>query len=274
MEGDRLYGLPLERFVPERAALAKSLRAERRREEAGEVAKLRKPSVAAWAVNQLVRTQGRAIAELFDAGDGLVQAHAAIVSGAGDARSLREAAARERTAVEALVGAARGLLTDDGHELSPSIIDRVADTLHAAALDEDARVQVREGRLERELRHVGLGAAGFAGGTAPPLPPAPPRSPKRQQRRSRDVAAARKAARAEEADARRAAEKAERAARDAARVRERAAELVRSREAALGEAQAALAEAESRLADAQARAREAAEVHARAGDELRRVAGA
>ncbi len=70
--GDELYGLPLERFVPERAALVKALRAEGRREDAAQVAKLRKPSVAAWAVNQLVRTQGRAAAELFAAGDALL----------------------------------------------------------------------------------------------------------------------------------------------------------------------------------------------------------
>ena len=52
-----LYGLPLDRFVAERAALAKSLRSEGQREQADQVAKRRKPSVAAWAVNQLVRTQ-------------------------------------------------------------------------------------------------------------------------------------------------------------------------------------------------------------------------
>src|ERR671929_141560 len=69
MQPDDLYGLPLDRFIAERGALAKALRGEDRRDEAAEVAKLRKPSAAAWAVNQLVRTQGRAVGELFDAGD-------------------------------------------------------------------------------------------------------------------------------------------------------------------------------------------------------------
>jgi hypothetical protein len=49
------------------------------------VAKLRKPSVAAWAVNQLVRTQGRAIGELFDAGDALQRAQSDLLAGRGDA---------------------------------------------------------------------------------------------------------------------------------------------------------------------------------------------
>src|SRR3954451_21313497 len=57
---DELYGLALDEFVPRRDALAKRLRADGRREEAAEVAALRKPSVAAWAANQAIRSQPRA----------------------------------------------------------------------------------------------------------------------------------------------------------------------------------------------------------------------
>ena len=78
-----LYGLPLDRFVPERDALAKALRKAGRREEAAEVAALRKPSVAAWAVNQVIRTQGRAVAALFGAGDALQEAHSQLLDGRG-----------------------------------------------------------------------------------------------------------------------------------------------------------------------------------------------
>ena len=166
MEPDDLYGLALDRFIPERGALAKALRADKRRDEAAEVAALRKPSVAAWAVNQLVRTQGDGLRELFDAGDGLREAQADLLAGRGDGRTLRAANERERDAVDTLVEAARGLLSSDGHELSPAVVERVADTLHAAALDAGAREQVRDGRLERELRHAGLGL-GESPGPAP-----------------------------------------------------------------------------------------------------------
>jgi hypothetical protein len=274
MEGDQLYGLPLDRFVPERGALARTLRAEGRREEAAEVAKLRKPSVAAWAVNQLVRTQGKAVADLFAAGDALLEAHEAVVSGAGDARALRDAATQERGAAAALVDTARGLLTSDGHELSPAILDRVADTLHAAALDESARAQVREGRLEHELRHIGLGSATFAG--ALPSPSRARRAKAAAQLPAEpapDVAALRKAARTAEAQARRDAERAQRAVRDAARTREVAGEQVRACEEALAQAREALAEAEGRLAEAEAEADAAAEAHRRASAELERVDG-
>lgn len=52
---DELYALPLDRFVPERAVLVKQLRADGRREDAARVASLTKPSIVAWAVNQVVR---------------------------------------------------------------------------------------------------------------------------------------------------------------------------------------------------------------------------
>ena len=292
MQADDLYGLPLDRFIPERGALAKALRAEKRRDEAAAVAALRKPSVAAWAVNQLVRTQPSAVQELYSAGDELRDAQARLLSGSGDGRALRAANERERAAVDALVQAARGLLSSDGHELSPAVVERVADTLHAAALDEAAREQVREGRLERELRHVGLGlgesadpfavappapkqraakrAAGKAKAKAPAPAPAPAAKPSAEERRAareqakrereererreRERTEARKAARVAEAAAKRRVERAGHALKAAEERRERAAQ--------------ALEQADEALAAARAEADEAVAAHEQARAEL------
>ncbi len=176
MDADDLYGLALDEFVAQRAALAKALRADKRRDEAAAVAALRRPSIAAWAVNQLVRTQRDAVRALFEAGDGLRGAQQDLLAGRGDGHALRTAGAREREAVDRLVEAARGLLTSGGHELSAAVVERVDDTLHAAALDEEARGQVRDGRLERELRHVGLGLGLGEAIAATPAPRAPKRA--------------------------------------------------------------------------------------------------
>jgi hypothetical protein len=249
-----LYGLPLERFVPERGALAKSLRGQGRREEASRVAGLRKPSIAAWAVNQLARTQHREIEALFDAGDALQRVQADLLAGRGEAAALREAGAAERDAVDTLLERARGLLTSAGHELTPATLEKVAETLHAAALEEEARAQVREACLERELRHVGLGA--FAGDTA--AAPALRRKPAERERAQparkvqsyrergqpdrklsqRERAQRVKAARKAEEDARRAAERAHRALDLAIKRRDQAAAALRAAEAAVSEAQA------------------------------------
>jgi hypothetical protein len=270
VDADDLYGLPLDSFIPRRGELAKELKAAGDRDAAAEVAALRKPSVAAWAVNQLVRTQPKAIAGLFKAGDTLRKAQDKVLAGRGDADDLRAGVEREREAVATLLEQARGLLNSDGHELSAAVLDRVSDTLHAAALDDGARAEVRDGTLIRELRHAGLGMAGdFQGApsarkvppreapprTAPPrtAPPrkAPAREPRgpdpRGQATARDEA--RKAARVAEADARRRVDLAERALRAAEERRDRA--------------QGALDQAKADVKAAQAESKAAAAAHAR-----------
>ena len=163
---DDLYGLALDRFVPSRAALVKQLRAEKRREQASEVAALRKPSVAAWAVNQLVRTQPKALQALFASGDDLARAQEQAAAGKGGGDAMRAATHRQRDALRELVEAAEGLLDSDGQAVSAATMDRVGETLRAAANDEDARRQVAGGCLTRELRFVGVGIGGLTPSSA------------------------------------------------------------------------------------------------------------
>ncbi len=277
MDVDDLYGLPLDQFIPKRTAMARELRKVGERERAGEVAALRKPSVAAWAVNQLVRTQRQPVADLLEAGDALRAAQDDVLAGRGDAQSLRAAVEHERAAVDALTDAARGLLSSEGNELSETIIERVSDTLHAAALDDEARSQVSEGRLERELRHIGLGGFG-ALGAAPPAPRAEKRAPKRsaaketgtdekkkareRERTAREEAKAREEARREaratEREAKRREERAERAANLARERRDKAAEALREAEAGLEAAEAQLQDAVAAVSAAEAVSRNAA----------------
>ncbi|HEX2106001.1 MAG TPA: hypothetical protein VHF51_20285, partial [Solirubrobacteraceae bacterium] len=174
-EADELYGLPLDAFVPERDALAKRLRADGRRDEANEVKALRKPSVAAWAVNQAVRSQPSAARTLWQAGDALIGAQEDLLAGRGDARALRAAADAEREALDELAGAAAGLLTSEGRDLGEGTLERVRETLHAAAIEPDAREDVAAGRVVRERAHAGLGGLGF-GADAIQAPPAPRRT--------------------------------------------------------------------------------------------------
>jgi hypothetical protein len=251
MDPHDLYGLPLERFTEERNAEATRLRQDGRRDQAAEVAKLRKPSLAAWAVNQLVRTQQRDVDGLFKAGDALAAAQAGVLAGRGDAGSLRAAAEAERAALEALTDKARGLLSAEGHELTPAKLEQVTETLHAAAIDERVREQVRDGCLVRELRHVGLGAL------APDASPAPPRAAARRKAPDDGRAAERSAARQAEAAARREHERAGRAVAAAQERRDRAAD--------------ALGEAERSLSTARERAEQAAAELERARDALDRL---
>jgi len=235
MQPRDLYGLPLEKFTEQRNSLAQELRRQGERGQAATVSKLRKPSVAAWAVNQLVRTQQREIDALFSAGDALRQAQSDVLARRGDAASLRRRMEAERNAVQELIERARGLLNSEGHELTPARLEQVSDTLHAAALDPDARQAVKDGCLERELRHVGLG--GLDAASAAPRPG-------RQTRRRSDDGKQRAAARQAEAAARRRLEVAGRQLRDAAQRRDRVASELSDAERAVTAGQELLATAE------------------------------
>ncbi|MFZ0042737.1 MAG: hypothetical protein WAK93_15615 [Solirubrobacteraceae bacterium] len=257
---DDLYGLPLDRFIPERTALVKALRSEKRREEASQVAALRKPSVAAWAVNQLVRTQKQGIQALFAAGDDLADAQARAAAGKGGGDAMREAAHRQREASRELLEAAEGLLSSEGQTLSQTTLDRVAETLRAAAVDEEARRQVKGACLTQELHFVGLGVA--VDGLAPSPVTGPPAAVKEKPRsRGSDQGDTEKRAAEVEREAVRQREQALKAARrteaEARRAATRAAKELAAAQARREEAAASLEEADALLSAASQRAQEA-----------------
>jgi hypothetical protein len=278
---DRLYGLPREEFVAERDALAKQLRAAGSRDEAAAVKALPKPTVGAWAANQAVRSQKRAARELWKAGDALSAAQDAVLAGKGSGAKLREASERERAAVETLVDAARGLLGASGGDLSDATIERVRETLHAGAIDSDAREEVAAGRAVRERSPQGLfGADPFAVPAprraakteAEPQAKPTPKAKAKPKRTSGGAAAERRREREEGAERKRDEAEARRREREAAAVRGRARKAAADRagkaQRALEQAQERTAKAAERLEEAQAREREAAEALDAARSEL------
>lgn len=79
-ETQKLYGLPLSQFTPARNARAKALKQENP-ELAAAVAGLPKPSLAAAALNELVREDPSEIRALVQSGKRLRQAQEAAVTG-------------------------------------------------------------------------------------------------------------------------------------------------------------------------------------------------
>jgi hypothetical protein len=276
---DRLYGLPREDFVGERDALAKELRADGRRDEAAAVKALSKPTVAAWAANQAVRSQKKSARDLWKAGDQLSAAHDAVLAGKGSGGKLREATERERAAVERLVEAARGLLSASGGDLSEATIERVRETLHAGAIDPDARAEVAGGRSARERTPQGL----FGGGADVFAVEAPTRTAKAQPKAKAKAKAAPKAKgddaaalqreREEAAERKREEAAARKREREEAAARERelkaAADRVTKARRALAQAEERSAKAAERLEQERAKEREADEALAAARAELR-----
>src|SRR4051794_34854260 len=149
---EELYGAPLEEFIARRDARAKELRKGGDRAAADAVKKLRKPSVSAAAVNRLARDASDDVSALVGAGEALRQAQL----GGGDRDAIRSAAADEREAVDRLVREA------GAYGLSAAALDEVRSTLHAAALDESVREDVRRGVLVEPRQAMGFGGFGAA----------------------------------------------------------------------------------------------------------------
>ena len=213
---DDLYGAPLADFVGRRDELARALRKDGKREEAEAVKALRKPTVAAWAVNMLARRERDRVAALLEAGERLRAAHADLLAG-GSSAAVQEASRAERETVEELVGAAAGFLDEAGRSAGPSTLDRVRDTLHAAAPDERVRELVREGRVVEDEEASGFAFAGLAPPTGARSRPKA-REGKPSGDRDRERAEQRRRAAAERAaEARRELEDAERRAEEARR---------------------------------------------------------
>jgi len=143
-----LYGLPLDEFTIARNAAAKELRGLGLQAEADAVKALAKPTVAAWAVNQLTRRRHADLDEFLEAA---VAARDAQLAGGTEAR---EAVKRQRNALEALVRAARD---EFGGQASETVTTRIRQTLEAAVVDDAAAGEVRRGRLAKELEPAGFG---------------------------------------------------------------------------------------------------------------------
>lgn len=248
-----LYGLDPKDFVAARNELARRLRAEKKRPLATEVAKLRRPSPAAWAVNQLARDHRSGLEELVRLGEELRAAQDQALAGASV--DLRAASRARRDALSRLAAQAEALLEDRGGGAAAHA-GEVAATLEAASLDEDAAAQVLAGRLTDELRPP----SGFGVFDAPDVErrprlvpsPAPAAESPADAEPEPDGRAERARQEAEEAvaDARRRWEAQSARARDAV-------EAVTRRRQVLERAEAEVARLEEQLAEARRRLRPA-----------------
>src|SRR2546423_8276845 len=156
-----LFALPLDEFTAARNELARRLKQEGDAETAERVRSLSKPSVPAWAVNQLARRDAEGVRSLLNVGARLRSAQERSLQGERVADELRAAQTEEREVVRRLTHRAGELLREAGRAATGPTLDRVSSTLRAAALGEPGRALLREGRLTDEVELSGFDA--FAG---------------------------------------------------------------------------------------------------------------
>ncbi|MER6433470.1 hypothetical protein ABT272_37980 [Streptomyces sp900105245] len=153
---DELYALRPEEFVAARDRRALDARRSGERGLAAEIGALRRPSLAAWVSNLLVRREPDEVPPLLALGEELRRAHSEL-----DGPRLRRLARRQNEVIGALARQARRLAGQSGHPVGEGVQREVEETLHAALADADAAREWAAGRLVKPLHAtVGFPAAG------------------------------------------------------------------------------------------------------------------
>ncbi|GAA3605068.1 hypothetical protein GCM10022419_107330 [Nonomuraea rosea] len=182
----RLYALPPSEFTAAREAEARAAKDAGDVRLSRDIAKLRRPTVSASAVNRAAREHPDELAELLDVGERLRAAWQE-----QDAGALAELTQRRNDVTGRL-----GRLIRQSAGLSAAAGGEVDQTLDAAVVDADAAEQVRRGTLAKPLSY-----SGFA-----PAPVTRARPAARKKTPEGEAAKARERA---EAEARKAGERAE-----------------------------------------------------------------
>lgn len=149
-EAEALYGLPLASFTGSRDARVKALRGDDR-ELSDQVKALKKPSLAAWVLNLLVRREPDQVAQLISLGGSLREAASSL-----DGAQLRELTKQRRQLTAAVTTVARRHALAEGQKVTEPVAEEVESTLTAAMLDPGAAAALRSGLLVRGFSATGL----------------------------------------------------------------------------------------------------------------------
>lgn len=258
----QLYRTPPDRFVAARDAAVADARRAGDPSTARQLARLRRPTVAAWLVNLLAIRRPDLVADLVELADELRTAQRELRG-----PRLRELSAQRRAVVGAMVAEVRKLAAaePDAPPAGRLPLAEVEATLNAAFSDAEVAEQVRAGRLLRAASYAGFGEVPrpqlrlVTGDDEEPEEERPARRPGAQRARPEpatrtdraapgtDRAASRKDRAAERA------EQAERAAQRAARAERARQRRALDRELALAQADQKRVEAELTEATGQER---------------------
>src|SRR6266536_5767537 len=126
-DDDALFRLPLAEFTASRNTLAARLKESGRGNEADRVKGLVKPSISAWAVNQLYWNHRDAFDRLIATGERFRQAQASRL--ARKVADMRGALDGRREALSHLSDLATALVRNAGHSPTPETIHRITTTL-------------------------------------------------------------------------------------------------------------------------------------------------
>ncbi|MDQ3987158.1 MAG: hypothetical protein M3280_11765 [Actinomycetota bacterium] len=142
-----LYSVPLSDFTKRRNELAGDLRVKGDKDHADRVRSLKRPTLAAWALNRLAREDAAVVAELA--------ATVGRIAEGQSASELREAMEARRSLIADLAEHAQQILEQAGHNASVETMNHVVQTLAGATSGDDLERLVN-GTLSRPLSSSGF----------------------------------------------------------------------------------------------------------------------
>lgn len=161
---DELYAVPLSDFVATRTRLVSAAKEAGATDLAAELGSLRKPTLAAWLLNRVVRDEPAVVAELNDLGERMRSAQAK-----GDGGALAAARPDRHDRVEDLTAAASMVAAAHGVTFGPAAVEAISATAVAALADADSARALASGRLLRPLSYAGFGEVELDDAVAVPL---------------------------------------------------------------------------------------------------------
>lgn len=150
---EQLYAAPPAKFTPLRSELVAQAKSAGEKELAASIGALRKPTVAAWAVNHFVREHADELEEFRSFAELLREAQRSL-----DADQLRVLGRERSKRVDAIADRIAEVAAAEGQKLGPGVAQEVRDTLTALIADEDAEASVLTGSLVRALSYSGFGS--------------------------------------------------------------------------------------------------------------------
>ena len=153
---DALFQLPLTEFTAARNTLASRLKKAGDAESAVRIKSLTKPSVAAWAVNQLFWKHRIVFDRLLDAGERFRKAQTSQL--AGKSADIRTPLESRRAALSELSTHAAKILSDAGNSPTPDTMRRVTTTLEALSTYAGIPDTPQPGRLMDDVQPPGFEA--------------------------------------------------------------------------------------------------------------------
>jgi hypothetical protein len=149
---DELYGLPPDEFVPARDDRVAAAKEAGNRDLARALARLRRPTKAAWLANLLARHRTEQLDGLVALARSLAQAQQEL-----DGDALRALSGQRHRAVAAMARDAGRLAARRGEAVSDALVREVAGILDAALADPAVAEEIRAGRLTKTVRYSGFG---------------------------------------------------------------------------------------------------------------------